>query len=185
MSPVLSRDGLTIWFASQRAGGLGGFDIWVSTRSSHGGTWSQPTRATPLCSEEEDWPNGVVESERMMVFTSSRGGGAYHLWMATREARGDVWSSIKRLDELDNVSSGALSDDGLRLYFRGLDDDIHFANRDSIDDRFVDRGAIAALSSERGDYHLFITGDERTLVFASDRITEDSPDLFMATLQDP
>jgi hypothetical protein len=31
--PFLSRDGRTLFFTSTRAGGLGGFDIWMSTRA--------------------------------------------------------------------------------------------------------------------------------------------------------
>jgi len=34
LSPAISRDGLTLWLASDRPGGLGGLDIWQTERSS-------------------------------------------------------------------------------------------------------------------------------------------------------
>jgi hypothetical protein len=40
--PNVSRDGLEIVFASDRAGGAGAMDIWTSTRSSTSEAWSEP-----------------------------------------------------------------------------------------------------------------------------------------------
>jgi hypothetical protein len=39
-NPHISADGTGLWFVSNRAGGLGGRDIWFSSNSS--GTWSAP-----------------------------------------------------------------------------------------------------------------------------------------------
>jgi len=40
--PSVSADGMTLYFVSDIPGGLGGKDIYRSTRSSHGGGWSRP-----------------------------------------------------------------------------------------------------------------------------------------------
>jgi len=40
--PNVSRDGLEMVFASDRAGGSGGFDIWTTTRDSVADAWSAP-----------------------------------------------------------------------------------------------------------------------------------------------
>jgi len=40
--PNVSRDGLEMVFASDRAGGAGGFDIWTTTRESTSDPWSTP-----------------------------------------------------------------------------------------------------------------------------------------------
>jgi hypothetical protein len=45
--PNVSRNGLEIFFDSNRAGGLGGFDIWSSTRSSLADPWSPPVNLGP------------------------------------------------------------------------------------------------------------------------------------------
>ncbi|HEY6172717.1 MAG TPA: OmpA family protein [Candidatus Kapabacteria bacterium] len=41
--PALSPDGKTLFFASDRPGGMGGVDIWSSSRSSLGPNWNEPT----------------------------------------------------------------------------------------------------------------------------------------------
>jgi hypothetical protein len=41
--PNLRRDGLEIFFDSNRSGGVGGLDLWTSTRASTADTWSTPT----------------------------------------------------------------------------------------------------------------------------------------------
>ena len=47
--PCLSFDGLTLWFYSNRTGGVGGLDIYSTTRSYIGGPWSAPVwRPQPL-----------------------------------------------------------------------------------------------------------------------------------------
>ena len=40
--PFVSRDGRTFYMASTRSGGLGGIDIWVSTRASADDPWGEP-----------------------------------------------------------------------------------------------------------------------------------------------
>ncbi|GAB4094167.1 VWA domain-containing protein [Flaviaesturariibacter terrae] len=52
-APWLSPDGSTLYFASDRPGGVGGFDIWSATRSGSGWTdWTQPKNAgAPLNSK--------------------------------------------------------------------------------------------------------------------------------------
>src|SRR6185436_14302649 len=41
-SPALSPDGLSLYFASDRPGTLGGVDLWVSRRASHHSPWGTP-----------------------------------------------------------------------------------------------------------------------------------------------
>ncbi len=45
--PALTQDGLTLYFVSDMAGGSGGKDIWVVTRTAKGGTWSTPKNPGP------------------------------------------------------------------------------------------------------------------------------------------
>jgi len=40
--PAITPDGLTLYFVSELEGGFGGKDLYYSTRSSDGGTWSRP-----------------------------------------------------------------------------------------------------------------------------------------------
>ncbi|MDQ3680440.1 MAG: hypothetical protein M3378_07845 [Actinomycetota bacterium] len=45
--PNVGRDGLEIFFDSNRPGGLGGFDIWTATRTSLSGPWAVPVNLGP------------------------------------------------------------------------------------------------------------------------------------------
>ena len=53
-SPAVSADGLTLWVASDRAGGLGGLDIWVSTRPDRSSAWSAPVPVPALNSTGDE-----------------------------------------------------------------------------------------------------------------------------------
>lgn len=55
-TPRFAPDDLTLYFASNRAGGAGGLDIWKVTRPTIGGTWSAPTLvAGPNTAANEKW----------------------------------------------------------------------------------------------------------------------------------
>jgi peptidoglycan-associated lipoprotein len=45
--PALSSDGLILYFVSDMAGGSGGKDIWMVTRTGSGGAWSKPKNLGP------------------------------------------------------------------------------------------------------------------------------------------
>jgi WD40 repeat protein len=40
--PALSKDGLSLYFGSDRPGGFGGFDLWVSQRATVEAPWGPP-----------------------------------------------------------------------------------------------------------------------------------------------
>ncbi len=45
--PAISPDGKTLIFSSNRPGGFGGWDLWISTRDKLDGTWSEPINLGP------------------------------------------------------------------------------------------------------------------------------------------
>ena len=54
-SPCLSDDGLSLYFASTRLGGLGSYDLWVSTRESTSDDWGPAENlGSPVNSSDED-----------------------------------------------------------------------------------------------------------------------------------
>ena len=54
--PFVSRDGKTFYMASNRTGGLGGIDIWVSTRASVDDPWGEPVNVgAPVNSSANDF----------------------------------------------------------------------------------------------------------------------------------
>jgi hypothetical protein len=56
MLPVVSADGMAIYFASSRPGGAGGLDIWTARRSTPGGSFGAPVPVTELSTAGTDFP---------------------------------------------------------------------------------------------------------------------------------
>jgi Tol biopolymer transport system component len=85
--PFLSKDGLSLYFASNRAGTLGGLDIYVSHRTSADGPWGTPVTIGPtINSTASDRCPLITPDEKGLIFVSDRAGGAGNtdLYIATR-----------------------------------------------------------------------------------------------------
>jgi Tol biopolymer transport system component len=91
-SPVLANNGNTMFFVSDRAGGVGNYDIWMSTRS--GSTWNNPTNmGLPVNSTYADFPCWVSNDGNSLVFSSDRPGGQglHDIWYTIKS--GGVWGT--------------------------------------------------------------------------------------------
>lgn len=74
--PILSRDGLQIYIASDRPGGLGGIDIWVAERASPDGPFSAPVNmGEPINSSSNDFCPSPLRDGHGFMFVSNRPGG--------------------------------------------------------------------------------------------------------------
>ncbi len=82
--PVLSADKLTAYFASDRAGGTGSVDIWVSHRSTTADGFPTPTPVTELNSTAIDYP-GWISPDNCRFYLSSNRGTDYEVYVATRQ----------------------------------------------------------------------------------------------------
>jgi len=74
--PALSKDGLSLYFNSNRPGGFGGNDIWVSQRASRDDAWGAPVNLGPTINtaSNEDTPS-FSRDGHTMYFNSDRPGG--------------------------------------------------------------------------------------------------------------
>ena len=68
-SPAISADGNTLWLGSDRPGGLGGLDIWVSMRADAGTPWAPPVDVTELNSAADEIPRPPGASELVMMLS--------------------------------------------------------------------------------------------------------------------
>ena len=77
-------------FWSRRGGGLGGNDLWVSTRQTIHDSWSPPVNAgTALNSGLDDVTPSLSFDGRTLIFASNRPGlGGNDLYMSTRTPSG-------------------------------------------------------------------------------------------------
>lgn len=88
---TIRKDGRELFFSSNRAGGLGMFDIWTSSRSNPHQPWSPPTPlGAPMNTAAADQQPTLSADGRTMVFTSTRTGGfgGSDLWISTRSPGG-------------------------------------------------------------------------------------------------
>jgi hypothetical protein len=84
--PLVRKDGLEFFFVSNRLGGLGSNDLWVSTRESLEDPWSTPVNLVKLNSPGSDFRPTLSFDGRTLIFASNRPGGVGFgdLYMTTR-----------------------------------------------------------------------------------------------------
>lgn len=85
------KDGREIFIASNRAGGLGGFDLWTSTRRSVHDPWSEVVNVgAGLNTVSAEMQPSLSSDGRTLLFTSNRPGGlgGNDLWISTRTPSG-------------------------------------------------------------------------------------------------
>jgi len=84
--PSIRRDGLEMFFDSNRPGGAGLLDIWVSTRAAVSDPWSPPVNVGSLNSAAQDVRPSLSFDGRSLYFHSGRPGGlgAFDLYVSTR-----------------------------------------------------------------------------------------------------
>jgi len=82
--PCLSRDGLVLFFTSNnRPGGMGDYDIWVTTRATIEGQWSVPVNLGPgVNSPVKELVPTLSFDGSVLYFASNRPGGygGYDIW---------------------------------------------------------------------------------------------------------
>ena len=108
VSPIISHDGLTFIFASKnRSGGLGDFDLWMSTRPATEGDWAAPVNMGPAVNssayDAEPW---LSTDGLALFFCSNRpgGSGGFDMWVTTRRSQAAAWSPPVNLGPLINTS---------------------------------------------------------------------------------
>ena len=146
-TPRLSPDGLSLYLASNRADGVGSFDIWVASRASMNDPWDAPVNLGPkVNSSAFDGLVCVSGDNQTLVFASDRAGslGDLDIWMSTRTNALVPWGQAQHLPATVNSSGvdfpAALSRDGLLLFIKS---DRSFTGGDPIDGMYVCRRSSA------------------------------------------
>lgn len=71
--PAISPDGNFLIFSSDRPGGYGDFDLWISVRNPKNGSWSQPKNlGSPLNSSESEILPFIHQDGEQLYFSSNR-----------------------------------------------------------------------------------------------------------------
>lgn len=115
MNPVISKDGLTLYFSSDRPVGLGGMDLWVSYRASIDAPWEAPLNlGAPINTEADELHAALSRDEHWLFLTTNRAGGAgaNDIWRSYREHThedfGDFgWGAPTPVTELNSTAGEA------------------------------------------------------------------------------
>jgi len=125
LAPAISADGLSLYFASERPGGCGGRDIWVTMRATENDPWALPVNlGLHVNSANGDGRPSISADGLSLFFTSwdrAGGFGQGDLWMTTRQTKDDEWEEPVNLGLIVNSPYNDLgpdiSSDGLCLFF--------------------------------------------------------------------
>ena len=99
MSATITNDGELLIFSSNRKGGYGGFDLWISKKLPDG-NWGTPINMGPDINTEldETYPN-FSSDQSFMTFASSglKGMGGYDLFKTEFSEELKIWTKPKNL----------------------------------------------------------------------------------------
>jgi beta-lactamase regulating signal transducer with metallopeptidase domain len=121
--PIISADGLSLYFGSYRPGGYGGNDVWMTTRATTDDPWEEPVNLGPTVnSTASDAPGSCIDGLTLFLDSSRPGGsGGQDLWVTTRATIDDPWGEPVNIGPTVNSSGVDVhpisSPDGLMLFF--------------------------------------------------------------------
>lgn len=192
--PIQSPDGLSLYMASNRPGGLGGLDIWVSTRSSVDAPWGAPVNlGEPVNSAADDFcPTPIHDGGLLFVSREALPGacGMGDIYF-TRRNPSHGWSEPERLACAPEGPNSTLDEQGPsyiqgRLYFSRSSASVPgdlFVSVQNADMSFGPAVPIAELNDVAGnDIQPNVRKDGLEIVFSSNRTgTIGGQDIWAAT----
>jgi hypothetical protein len=120
-SPEVTNGQLSLYLHSDRLGGYGSFDIYVSDRADPTDEWGTPENLGSNINSDSDDRAPTVSSDGLTLIFASDRGGDLDLYTSTRSSVNDAWSPATNMGTTINstdIDSGpSLSEDGLTLVF--------------------------------------------------------------------
>ncbi len=120
--PSISGDGNTLYFASNRPGGLGGIDIWM-TKKGPDGEWQVPVDLPAPINTTGDEKSPFIHTDSQTLYFSSNGHpsvGGYDIFYSRMDAKGN-WQEPVNLGMPINTTGDEIgffvSTDGTTGYF--------------------------------------------------------------------
>jgi hypothetical protein len=178
-SPFVSADDRRIYFFSDRFGGVGGRDIWVSERAGAGFPFAPALLVGGVNTPSFEHLPSLSADELSILFVSSRPAGLdSDLWSATRsgkEVSFDAPVNVAALNSTDTEGRAVLSSDGLSVIFSsdrpgGLGAaDLWTSTRPDLSSPFSVPLNLAQANSAADDLDVAVSSDEQELFFASGR----------------
>jgi hypothetical protein len=194
--PILSRDGLQLYMASNRPGGLGGIDIWVAERASPDAPFGAPVNiGEPVNSASNDFCPSPMRDGKGFMFVSNRPGGCGgdDIYMSRWHPESG-WEAPTNLGcEVDGGANSAANEAGPVLVFaESKPPTLYFSStRTGGSDLYMSqKGAgwsfgpaelVPGVNSAANDMQPSVSQDGRELVFASNRPDSQGFDIWSAS----
>jgi outer membrane protein OmpA-like peptidoglycan-associated protein len=120
--PSISADGKTLYFVSNRPGGIGGMDIWI-TEMDENGEWGEPYNAGDVINTPGDETTPFIHFDGKTLYFSSNGRpnlGGYDIYL-TRIQDDESWSEPVNLGYPINTHRDemglTIESNGIRAYY--------------------------------------------------------------------
>lgn len=177
-SPAVSLDGLTLYYGSDRSGGVGEVDVWQVTRPDRATPWANLTNVAALNSTAKDIPRPLGQHELVMPMGSQRDSSVgYQTFLAARPAVTQPFDTIDLVSGLasdqDAVADGFLTGDGLTLFYSvtpsNAPPDLFMATRPTTAAPFSRPTALGDLNTSADERDPWLSPDGTTFFFSSDR----------------
>lgn len=178
-TPVVSHDGLTLYWAAPGAGGAK--DLYVATRPDRASSWSGKQRIVELASAADE-AGPAITRDALALYFARDPSGTDDIYVATRAAVGDSWGAPAAVVELNAAgvldSEPSVNDtDTFVIWYsaRSGNNDLWSARRASPAQPWGTATPLAELNTAAAESDPWLSPDERVLYFARDN------DLFVAT----
>jgi hypothetical protein len=189
-SPAISADGLVLWLGAEpTSGGLGGYDILQSTRTSRSDVFGAPVLVTELSSDKDDIPRPPGNHDLTMPIASRRDSTTYLTYLAIRSTIESSFSKPALVQELvvegANTADAFLTNDGLVMYLAhsvNSRSDLYVTRRPSLDAPFGNALPLTTINTENDERDPWLSPDGTQLFFSSDRDHPGTLNLYQATL---
>ena len=183
LGPDISDNGLTLILQSNRPGGYGGWDLWITTRMATENPWITPVNLGSLINSSGDEVGPSVSSDGSTLYfssTRSGGNGGDDLYVSTRPSLSEPWDAPVNLGPTVNTGftdrAPSISTDGRMLFFHSDRPsgqgsyDLWVARRATTDDSWGEPVNLGpTVNSSSPDVGPSISDDGQVLFFMSTR----------------
>ena len=185
--PEISKNGLSLYFGSNRPGPFGGEDLWVSRRASRDAPWGEPVNlGSSVNTGANERSPGLSRDGHLLFFATNRTGGTggIDIWVSWRAHTHDDlgWQPAVNLGTGVNSPGGDFgpsyfeSDDiGVPMLFfassrvGGLGGVDIYRSDLLLDGTFGPAASIPELNTSQNDFRPTIRPDGLELIFDSNR----------------
>jgi Tol biopolymer transport system component len=181
-TPYLSRDGLSLYFYSQRTGGAGNRDLYVATRQTSADAFDDVTPLSSLNTSGLDYQPWLTPDE-LTIYFASGSAGSCDIFRATRPSVSATFDPPEAVTELNTSSD----EGGITLSANGREAilasnrpggsgarDLFRFTRARTDVPFSDPEPIGELNTADNELDPAFSPDDNELYFASNRGGSDS-----------